>query len=158
MEGEFANGRLDALLGYSERLNAVLDKKPEFNLEEMFIEAAPIGGGKSTFLFTDALVMSAKCQTDRCIDAAKRFAEFYISDDVMISAMMGKDTKDGHPRYLLSATQNSFESPEIKADPIYSQLRLMLNSALPYPNQGVPEARESGKLKPLVRKLIHTPR
>lgn len=158
MAGEFARDRLDALLGYSEQLNAVLETNPAYNLDAVYIEPAPMGGGKSTFLFTDAMVLSNECKTDRCKDAARRFVEFYVSDLTMAASMMGSGSVDGHPRYLLSATKGSFEQSAVASDPIYQQLRPLMDNALAYPNHGVPEARKSGVLKPLVRDLMHTPR
>ena len=58
MAGEFAHGRLDALLGYSEQLNSVLQANPKYELNKVFIEPAPLRGGKSTFLFIDAMAVS----------------------------------------------------------------------------------------------------
>ena len=37
MSGEFAHGRLDALLGYSEQLNSVLQANPKYELNKVFI-------------------------------------------------------------------------------------------------------------------------
>ena len=158
MEPVFANGELDALIGYSEALNgAIASNNPNFDISKVKIVPAPIGGGKSAFLFTDALVLSSKCVTDRCKNAARRFAEFYVSDEILSAAMLGFDSYMKLPRYLLPATRGALAVKQVAADPIYSQLVSIMDNALPYPNKGVPEAREANALRPLIKQLIHTP-
>lgn len=152
---EFAAGRLDALIGYSERLNPIFaDPDNQISLSKVHITPAPLGVGKTAFLFTDALVLSSACSSRRCVDAAKKFAEFYVSDAVMESSMKSTDGgASAVPRYLLPSTRSAIN--RVIHDPIYRQLAPILSTARPYPNQGVPEARERGAIKSAVDTLIH---
>jgi thiamine pyridinylase len=153
----FASGRLDALIGYSERLNAIF-ANPANRLArtQVRIAPAPLGAGRTSFLFTDALVQSSTCVSARCRDAARRFAEFYVSDAVMEGSMMSADRGSrAVPRYLLPSTRSAMSRRPISQDPIYRQLAPALRSARPYPNQGVPEARERGVIRPAVDALVN---
>lgn len=123
------------------------------------ITPAPLGNGKRSFLFTDALVQSPLCADPRCRDAARRFAEFYISDAVFETVLMAQDQGSGAvPRYLLPSTSGALSARRVAADPIYRQLRSAVADAQPYPNRGVPEAREWGQIRAAVDQLLHTPR
>jgi thiamine pyridinylase len=154
---EFASGRLDALVGYSERLYPVLaDPNKRLVLNQVRITPAPLGVGKTAILFTDALVQSSACSADRCQDAARKFAEFYVSDAVMEGAMMSADLgASATPRYLLPSTPTAINGARVAEDPIYRQLAPVLVSARPFPNSGVPEARKRGKIREAVDALLH---
>lgn len=156
----FASGRLDALIGYSERLNPVLAHPANtLTASRIRITPAPLGEGKTSFLFTDALVQSPLCADRRCREAARRFAEFYVSDAVFEAVLMARDqSAAAPPRYLLPSTAGAMATPAVASDPIYRQLRPALATARPYPNHGVPEARRRGQIRPAVDELLHTPR
>ena len=159
MAAAFGRNEIDALIGYSERLNVTFSENPLFDKNSVHIVPAPMGNGSSTYFFTDALALSSGCNTVRCKDAARRFAEFYVSDEILSSAMMSGEVRGAAPRYLLPATQGAFDQSEVLADPIYSQLRpLMDKEVIPYPNSGVPEARAAGIIEGVVDALVHTPR
>lgn len=154
---QFASGKLDALIGYSERLNVVFRQGGSpLPVDSIQITPAPLGVGKTAFLFTDALVKSAACTSRQCEDAARRFADFYISDAVMEQSMMGADGGAAAvPRYLLPATQGAMDSPRVVGDRIYQQLAPVLPTARPYPNEGVPEAKARGTIRTAVDALLN---
>jgi thiamine pyridinylase len=153
---EFGAGRLDALIGYSERLNVLFaDPSNMKSRHRIKITPAPLGAGKNAFFFTDALVLSSGCTSVQCQDAARKFATFYSSARVMADSMMAADKGKGAvPRYLLSASRSAMQTLAVARDPIYRQLSPLLDSALPYPNQGIPEARATGNIRKAVDALL----
>jgi len=160
---EFGGNKLDALIGYSERLHISLsDEKSVLKANEVLVTPAPLGGGKTPYFFTDALVLSKNCETKRCKDASSTFADFYVRDDILAYSMMGKDYRTSDvPRYLLPATKGALQSPIVSEDPIYSQLSRFMEQAIPYPNSGVPAARETvvdGPIEGQVQILINNER
>lgn len=156
----FASGRLDALIGYSERLNPVFsDTGNTLSASRIRISPAPLGEGKQSFLFTDALVLSPLCADTRCRDAARRFARFYVADAVFETLLMGQDQGTAPiPRYLLPSTAGALSTRRVAADPIYRQLRRVVSGARAYPNHGVPEARRRGEIRAAVEQVLHRPR
>lgn len=158
MEHAFANGKLDVLLGYSERLNHVLrEPKNKIKPDKVYISPAPLGQGAKSFLYTDALVMSSKCSSERCKDAVNRFVEFYVSDEVFEASMMSFDVDRGPkvPRYLLPSTFGAFSTQSVSNDPIYKQLRNYVSDAQPYPNIGILTARKKGSIKKEINEVLH---
>jgi thiamine pyridinylase len=153
---DFGTGELDALIGYSEKLNGALrGDKATVRPEDVYIGPAPLGGSARTFLFTDALVKSPKCVDRSCKRAAAIFAEYYVSDEILAAAMMAADGGEGaFPRYLLPATEGAFNVDLVKEDPIYRQLRPLMATAAGYPNTGVPEARDQGLLRVRVNEAM----
>ena len=160
---EFGGKKLDALIGYSERLHISLsNEKSVLNANEVLVTPAPLGGGKTPYFFTDALVLSKNCETQRCKDASSVFANFYVRDDILAYSMMGKDYETSDvPRYLLPATKGALQSPIVVRDPIYSQLSGFMQEAIPYPNSGVPAARKTvvdGPIEGQIQTLINNER
>jgi thiamine pyridinylase len=93
----FAPGNSDALIGYSERLNPILSHAGR-TVGELDIASATLGEGDEPTLFTDALVMSPRCSSERCRKAAKKFAAYYVSDEVFEekgTSRVQKKEKDG---------------------------------------------------------------
>lgn len=152
----FGSGQLDALIGYSERLHVLFsDPGNQKPLDRIRITPAPLGTGKTAFFFTDALVQSSTCISLQCQDAARRFSAFYSSARVMAQSMMAADKgKRAVPRYLLTASRDAMRQPAVARDPIYRQLAPLLDTARPYPNQGIPEARASGLIRSQVDTLL----
>jgi len=62
------------------------------------------------------------------------------------------------PRYLLPSTRSVMRRRPVSQDPIYRQLAPALRSAHPYPNRGVPEARERGVIRTAVDALVNPSR
>lgn len=155
----FGTGGLDALIGYSERLNILFsDPNNRKRPNTIKITPAPLGAGKRAFFFTDALVRSVNCISARCRDAADKFSRFYSSASVMTASMMSADNGPGAvPRYLLPASRGAMQDAAVLSDPIYRQLAPLLDTARPYPNQGIPEARASGVIGGAVKSLLTTP-
>jgi thiamine pyridinylase len=154
MAAEFGRGELTALVGYSERLNSALSQD-NAKIENVHISPAPLGEGSRPFLFTDALVLSRHCDSDPCRDAAKRFAEYYVSDRVFEVALMALETQQKRvPRYLLPSTTGAFGAGKVAQDSIYKQLRAAVAEAKPYPNIGIPEARSSGLMRIRVNEAL----
>jgi hypothetical protein len=153
---DFGTGKLDALIGYSEKLNLALrEDDATVRPEDVYLGPAPLGTSARTFLFTDALVKSPKCDDRACKKAASIFAEYYVSDEVLAAAMMSADGGEGSiPRYLLPATDGAFNVDRVKKDPIYRQLRPLMATAAGYPNTGIPEARGDGLLRVRVNEAM----
>jgi thiamine pyridinylase len=142
----FATGGSDSLFGFSERLNPIL-AHPRKTVGQLHIASATLGGGDAPTAFVDALVLSPRCSAPRCLSAASRFAAYYISDEVFESSLMGLDTENGIPRYLLPSTRTAFDFGQVAQDRLYLQLREEFQGAKAFPNAGVPEARETGSIR-----------
>jgi thiamine pyridinylase len=142
----FATGGADALIGFSERLNPVLSH-PARTVGDLHIASATLGGGDQPAAFVDALVRSPLCSSEQCLDAAQRFAAYYVSDEVFEVALMALDTQSGVPRYLLPSTRSSLEFGQVAQDRLYSELKQEIGASRAYPNDGVPQAREAGVIR-----------
>jgi thiamine pyridinylase len=153
---QFGAKHLDALIGYSERLNPLLSNHENLRLRDQIrITPAPLGSGKTAFLFTDALVRSPNCNSARCQDAAQRFSVFYSSAIIMAKSMMSADKGSGAvPRYLLSSNRSAMRHHDVRRDPLYRQLTPLMALAHSYPNQGIPEARAAGEIRKAVDVLL----
>ena len=77
----FVRNDADALIGYSERLHPILEGGGGTD-GNLHVASATLGRGDQPMLFTDALVLSRNCSTERCRDAASAFAAYYVSDEV----------------------------------------------------------------------------
>jgi thiamine pyridinylase len=148
----FASAESDSLFGYSERLHDVA--KAGRDLSKLRIVSAPLGSQDRPVLFTDALVLSPKCQSDKCRQAAAAFARFYTSDWTYETVLLSLDKSGASPRYLLPGTSTAFDHGRVARDPIYQQLQEEINGAIPFPILGVPDARNSGKIRAEVKKAI----
>lgn len=152
--GEFARGAADALIGYSERLHPIL-RQGGVTKDELHVASATLGEGDQPMLFTDALVLSRNCTTQRCLDAAAAFASYYVSDEVFEVLLMSQDAGDSAvPRYLLPSTVSAFKFGMVGADRLYGQLRRELEGAGAFPNRGVAEAREAGVIRARLQQAL----
>ena len=143
----FARGDADALIGYSERLHTILDGGGGTQ-GNLYVASATLGQGDQPMLFTDALVLSQNCSTERCRDAASAFAAYYVSDEVFEVVLMSLDVGESAvPRYLLPSTTSAFGFGTVSTDPLYRQLRREVEGAVSTPNRGVPEARDAGVIR-----------
>jgi thiamine pyridinylase len=113
-----------------------------------------LGSRDEPVLFTDALVLSPKCQSDKCKQAAAAFARFYTSDLTYETVLLGLDKSGAAPRYLLPGTSTAFNYGKVANDPIYQQLQKEIVGAIPFPILGVPDARNSGKIRAEVKKAL----
>jgi thiamine pyridinylase len=147
----FATGGADALFGFSERLNPIL-AHPDKTVGTLHIASATLGGGDQPLAFVDALVKSPQCTSQRCRDAAQRFADYYVSDRTFEASMM--DTPSGVPRYLLPSTSSSLEFGRVGRDRLYGELKREIKRAHALPNSGVPEARAAGTIRPQVQAAL----
>ena len=150
----FVRDDADALIGYSERLHPILEGGggADGNLN---VASATLGRGDQPLLFTDALVLSRNCSTERCRDAASAFAAYYVSDEVFEVVLMSLDLGDSAtPRYLLPSTTSAFDFGRVGADPLYRQLRQEVEGAASTPNRGVPEARDVGVIRTKLRQAL----
>lgn len=148
----FATGNADALIGYSERLHPILSQADR-TVGTLHIASAPLGNGDEPTLFTDALVLSSRCDSAQCKKAARRFAAYYVSDEIFEVALMSLDS-GGVPRYLLPSTTTAFNYGRVAQDRFYRQLKKEIKGARPYPNSGVPEAREEGLIQQILRDAL----
>ncbi|WP_428267505.1 hypothetical protein [Haliangium sp.] len=150
---KFATGGADALIGYSERLHPILATEGR-TVANLHIASAPLGSGSHPMLFTDALVLSPRCSSERCQEAARAFASYYVSDRVFEVVLMGLDTDTSVARYLLPSTTTAFDTDAVAADPYYRQLEEEIQGARAYPTSGVPEARERGAIQAQVKTAL----
>jgi thiamine pyridinylase len=149
----FAQGKASGLVGYSERLHPILTTADvKVDRAKLHIASAILGNGNHPMLFTDALVQSPRC-TGSCLDAARRFAAYYVSDETFETALMSRDTDPSAvPRYLLPSTTTAFETTQVAHDRLYQELKTTIRDAVPFPTSGVPAARKAG----LIRKQVKT--
>lgn len=149
----FATGNADALIGYSERLHPILSHAGS-TVGTLHIAAATLGEGDAPTLFTDALVMSPRCSSMQCRRAARQFAAYYVSNEVFEVALMSLDAGPAVPRYLLPSTTSAFDYGLVAQDRLYRQMKEEIRRARPYPNSGVPEAREEGIIQQELRQAL----
>ena len=150
----FVQGDADAFIGYSERLHPIL-AEGEGTDENLYVASATLGEGDQPMLFTDALVLSRNCSTERCRNAASAFAAYYVSDEVFEVALMSLDAGDSAvPRYLLPSTTSALDFGRVGADPLYRQLSQEVEGAASTPNRGIPEAREVGVIRAKLRQAL----
>lgn len=140
----FARGDANTLVGYSERLHTILESEGNIRkASDLRIRSAKLGSGDHPMLFTDALVTSKSCsERPECAEAAATFIRWYTSPEVLKSVLMTEDHEGKAARYLLPATMDAFE--ELDGDPLYQALRDDVQGAVPFPPEGVPEAKKSG--------------
>jgi thiamine pyridinylase len=137
----FARGGADALVGYSEQLNAVFRTDGRV-VGDLAVAAAP-ESGEGPRLFTDALVMSPRCTAPAYLEAVRRFAAYCISDRVYETLMMSRDVgAPAAPRYLLPCTASAFGHGSVAGDRLYQQLRGAVVGTSPSPGERTPRARE----------------
>lgn len=136
---DFAEGKVDAFFGYSERLNFIL--KQGANTRDVKIASAPFGLGKHPILFVDAFVLRKDCNKT-CQKAAASFAAYMNTPQTQEWILMSQDAgTKAIPRYLLPATLSAFQTPKVKQDPYYKVLKSEITNGLPYPNSGFPAIR-----------------
>jgi thiamine pyridinylase len=136
---QFTEGKADAFLGYSERLNYMMRHggKPS----EIKIESAPLGEGKRPILFVDAFVLRRDCGAS-CQDAASRFAAYMNAPETQEWVLMGRDKNtDAVPRYLLPATDSAFKAPLVSRNEYFKTLRKEIKGGAPFPVSGLPAAK-----------------
>lgn len=131
----FARGEAAALIGYSERLHAVLKERPQ-SRKELMIESAPLGNGSHPLLFVDALVLRSGVPA-AVVRAADAFAAFLTSADMQEYLLMSGDAAKGAtPRYLLPGTLDVMERPRVQQDAVYGRLFAIAQRGVPYPTTG----------------------
>lgn len=137
---DFAEGKVDAFFGYSERLNYIL--KQGASTKDVKIASAPLGRGKRPLLFVDAFVLSKDCDK-ACQKAAASFVSYINAPQTQEWILMSQDAgKKAIPRYVIPATLSAFQRPKVKQDPYYNSIKTEIKNALPYPNSGFPTIRE----------------
>lgn len=139
----FINGQADSMVGYFETLHSIASNNKEqtniyfttLNLSSQ--EAKPV-------IFTDIFIKSPNCKND-CESIANKFAEFITKPEILEYIIMSKDVDNNaaHPRYVIPATKSALEQTEVKNDPYYKQVSPLIKNAMPIPNSGIPERRES---------------
>lgn len=138
---KFAGGEAEALFGYSERLFFVMSKATDHSA--ILVTPAQMGRGKHPLLFTDAFVLRRQVPSE-VEEAARLFTEFMNSEAVQeIILMSGDVSLSAMPRYLLPAAMSAFESPRIKQNRLYQDLKKAIAVADPFPNTGFLNARKA---------------
>jgi thiamine pyridinylase len=137
---QFALGKADAFLGYSERLSYMLRQGAD--AKKIRISSAPLGEGKHPVLFVDAFVLRRSCDA-ACQQVASRFAAYMNASTTQEWILMGRDKgTDTIPRYLIPATISAFRAPAVKRDSHFKMLKAEIKGGMPYPASGLPAARK----------------
>ena len=136
----FARGKVDSMLGYSERMHTIIKSLPQgSSASAIRISSAPLGGqGSNPILFTDSWFLSARC-TGECEEAALAFTEYMSQPSTFEWILMSEDAPEAGrvPRYLLPATRDAYEAPKVRADPFYTMLEAETRNGVPFPNGGL---------------------
>jgi thiamine pyridinylase len=135
---QFGRCEADALLGYSERLHPILKEATAHPCPgQVRLASAPLGNGNHPLLFVDSFVLSTHC-SEGCRRAAEAFAGYMNSAATARWILLSQDEKQGLvPRYLLPATLSALEEAEVKRDPYYRELRMLIKDGAPFPNAGL---------------------
>ena len=137
---EFALSKSDAFIGYSERLNYLLQNGVDGKIIK--ISSAPLGEGKRPILFVDAFVLRKNCDSS-CVDGAVRFARYMNSPKTLAWLLMSRDSEvKAIPRYLLPATLSAFAAPGVRGDIHYNALKREIAAAAGYPVNRFPGERK----------------
>jgi len=135
----FAQGKVDTMLGYSERLHTIIKSLPAgASASALQISSAPLGEGNTPILFTDSYFLSASCTGD-CEKAALEFTAYMSQPSTFEWILMSEDAPEAGrvPRYLLPATLDAYEAPKVRADPFYPVLATLTRNGVPFPNGGL---------------------
>ena len=140
-ESLFADKKAHAFVGYSERLFYILQARAKPGEPKPFVISAPLGGDSRPLFFVDALVLNPSCD-GTCAEDAEAFSRFMSSLEVrnLIAFSLDVEART-YPRYLLQALASFYYSSPAREDVVYRQLRLFLDDAEAFPNQGFPAAR-----------------
>jgi thiamine pyridinylase len=136
----FAKGEVPAMFGYSERLHVVLANGGDAS--QIKVGRLPLGPKPAPVAFVDALVRRKGC-TAACADAAERFADYLVDPGTYAWVLMSEDAPGAPPRYLLPAREDAYEEPALQKDPFYPALKTSMQGAVPYPNDGIPAAKDT---------------
>jgi thiamine pyridinylase len=137
---QFALGKSDAFLGYSERLSYIV--RQGVDATKIRISSAPLGEGKHPILFVDAFVVRRACDI-ACQQSASRFAAYMNAPATQEWILMSKDKgTDAVPRYLIPATLSAFRTPAVRRDRHFKTLGSEIKGGAPYPANGLPAARK----------------
>lgn len=141
----FAQGKVDSMFGYSERLHTIIKSLPAgASASSIRISSAPLGGqGNTPILFTDSYFLSARCTGD-CEKAALAFTAYMSQPSTFEWILMSEDAPEAGrvPRYLLPATLNAYTAPKVSADPFFRVLDAETRNGVPFPNRGLLNIRK----------------
>lgn len=137
---EFALAKTDAFLGYSERLNYLLQNGVDG--KTIKISAAPLGEGNRPVVFVDAFLLRKNCN-EFCQTASAAFARYMNSPETQAWILMSRDNNtNAVPRYLLPATRSAFTAPGVKEDVHFNALKREIAKGTAYPANGLPRERK----------------
>lgn len=137
---QFAVGKSDAFLGYSERLSYMLQQGAD--TKKIRISSAPLGEGKHPILFVDAFVVRRGCDAV-CQQTASRFAAYMNEPATQEWILMSRDKGENVvPRYLLPATRSAFRTRAVRRDAHFKRLAEEIEDGAPYPAHGLPAVRK----------------
>ncbi len=140
----FAQGQVDAIMGYSERLYIILKNLPaDRSASELKLSSAPLGEGDHPIVYTDSYFLSARC-TGECERAALKFVEYMSRPSTFEWILMSEDAPAGAqvPRYLVPATLDAYETPKVSQDPFYPVIAEEMEDGIPFPNGGLLNIRK----------------
>jgi thiamine pyridinylase len=154
----FAENKVDATAGYSERLHAILKSLPAGESPSAIkISSAPLAEGSRTILFTDSYFLGVRC-TDECEQAALAFVQYMSQASTYEWILMSEDAPEGSrvPRYLLPAALDVYEAPRLRADPFYPTLGEETRNGGPFPNSGLYGIRK--QMRDTLQEELNRPR
>ncbi|NNB94891.1 hypothetical protein HJC10_07085 [Corallococcus exiguus] len=140
----FAEDKVDATLGYSERLHVILKNLPAGEDSAVVkISSAPFAEGTNPLLFTDAYFLGARC-TGECEKAASAFVQYMSQASTFEWILMSEDASENGrvPRYLLPANLDAYKAPKLQADAFYPALAAETLDGGAFPNSGVYSIRK----------------
>lgn len=139
---EFAMGKAEALLGYSERLHVVL--KNQQDAKPLHITSAPLGASNRPLAFTDVFVIR-KGASKAVEIAALQFARYMTKAETYAWIHKAEDAPKTKrtPRYLAPATRSAYRSTLIKDDPLMQEIHSAMRNAGTFPQSGLLNARKA---------------
>jgi len=134
----FAQQKVDAMFGYSERLHAITTLGGGAGAAGIKISLAPLGSGNVPILFTDAFALSKKCTGD-CAVAAAAFVDYMSAASTYEWMLASEDAPEESraPRYVMSASLDAYATPKLSADPYYPIIDELTREGKSFPNSNV---------------------
>ncbi|OPY55577.1 MAG: hypothetical protein A4E51_00769 [Methanosaeta sp. PtaU1.Bin055] len=137
---EFGAGMTDRYVGYSEMLYRILKSNPAVRNQSIQITGTPFGRDPAPSLaWVDGFVIN-KHTSQKKMDQAIRFIDFYNSPEVKEMIALSLDTDPARPlvpRYLLPASEEFYALPSVRDDPYYRQFYPVIRNMTPFPTGGL---------------------
>ncbi len=139
---DFAHGRTEALVGYSEKLHVVLKNRTD--TAPLYLTSACLGEGDRALAFADVFVVRREASTS-VTQAAARFARYMANPATFEWIHNSEDAPKARrtPRYLAPATRSGYKTKSLRHDPHMQQVYRVMRSAGTFPQTGLLEKRKA---------------